>query len=588
MIQVRRLCYTHPGDIFALRDVDLEIHPGERLAIIGPNGSGKSTLARCLNGLYSPTSGEVQVDGLSTADPDSLFEVRRRVGMVFQSPDDQLVATTVESEIAFGLENLAVPVPDMRQRVDEVLAAFHLEAYRHHPPHRLSGGEKQRVAIAACVALRPRYLVLDEPTSLLDPENRRATAALLEGLRDRFGVATVHITQAPEEAAQSERVLVLHQGRLVEDGPPARIFAAAARLRGIGLDLPFAASVGVRLAEGGAAWAAAPLTLEALAEALTARAAAGPPAVQALAETPASAAPTAKLATEELSYVYDPGLPTQHAGLERVSLVVPDNAIAALVGPSGSGKTTLAQHFNGLLRPEHGRVLLDREDIWSRPREMVQLRRRVGLVFQFPELQLFEETVALDVAFGPRNLAIDPARIEALVTRSLETVGLPPDRFADRSPLSLSGGEKRRVALAGVLAMDPEVLVLDEPTAGLDPGAARALAEVFRRLREGGTTLVLITHDLDLVAGLATHVAVLQQGRVRLCGPMRQILADPDFPELSGLEAPAPVRLARALATRGLTVPPGAVTLEELVLALTAVKTNDANDRRRGDGDLQR
>jgi energy-coupling factor transport system ATP-binding protein len=563
MIQVRHLSFTHPGNIPALQDIDLEIFPGERLAVIGPNGSGKSTLARCLNGLYQPQRGQVLVDGLSTADPGSLFEIRKRVGMVFQSPDDQLVATTVESEIAFGLENLAIPRAEMHQRVDQVLADFRLEEYRHHPPHRLSGGEKQRVAIAACVALRPQYLVLDEPTSLLDPQHRRTTSALLEGLRDRFGIATIHITQIPEEAAQAERVLVLHQGRLLDDAPPVGIFSQALLLREIGLGLPFAGAVIAGLREHGVVSLALSLDLECLAQALVADL---PGPAPALPRRTAPAPPAAaKLTTQELSYLYDAELPSRHLGLDRISAQIPCGCIAALVGPSGSGKTTLAQHFNGLLQPWHGRVLLDCEDIWRKGTDLVQIRRRVGLVFQFPELQLFEETLAEDVAFGPRNLGFAPARIDESVDRALEAVGLPGSVFGQRSPLSLSGGEKRRAALAGVLAMNPEVLVLDEPTAGLDPRGTRDLAQVLLELNRQGQTLVLISHDMDLVAELATHVLVLHNGRLHLQGPTRQVLSDPDFAQVTGLEAPAPVRLLQHLSARGWPVPGDLMTLAETV-----------------------
>ena len=194
MIHVQDLTFTHPGNIPALQDINLDIHPGERLAIIGPNGSGKTTLARCLNGLHLPRTGQVLVDDLSIHDPGALFEIRKRIGMVFQNPDDQLVSTTVESEIAFGLENLGVPPEEMHLRVSAALGQFHLEAYSLHPPHHLSGGEKQRLAIAAAVALRPRYLVLDEPTALLDPQGRREVSAILDGLRDEFGITTIHIT----------------------------------------------------------------------------------------------------------------------------------------------------------------------------------------------------------------------------------------------------------------------------------------------------------------------------------------------------------------------------------------------------------
>ena len=567
MIRVQNLGFSYPGGVVALRDVSLEIAPGESLAIIGANGSGKTTLARCLNGLHLPSEGDVQVDDLSTRNPEALFEIRKRVGMVFQNPDDQLVSTTVETEIAFGLENLAVPPEQMHRRVDEALAAFHLDAYRYHPPHHLSGGEKQRLAIAAAVTLRPRYLVLDEPTSLLDPQSRREVSKLLRSLRDEFGITTIHITQIPEQAARVDRLVVMHQGRLLYDASPAELFADPRLLQRIDLDVPFTCALASRLKENRFPLPIAEIfSVDSLAEVILPYCSSSPPDWRP-ASLPADSA--SKLSTEALEHIYDQGLPTQQRGICRVDLDIPTGSIVALIGPSGSGKTTLAQHFNGLLKPHRGRVLLDAEDIWTQ--EMPQVRRRVGLLFQFPELQLFEESVELDVAFGPRNLGYAPERIEALVDSSLNSVGLPREQFGRRSPLSLSGGEKRRVALAGVLAMAPEVLVLDEPTAGLDGWATRNMSQVFRQLQEQGKTLVLITHNMDLVAELATHVIVLKEGSIQLQGHTRAVLSNPDFVALSGLEPPAPIRFMRALTSRGAKLPSDLLTLEEIASVFAAI-----------------
>jgi energy-coupling factor transport system ATP-binding protein len=556
MIRVEKLSFSYPGDIPALHAIDLQIEAGEVVALIGPNGSGKTTLARCLNGLQQPREGRVLVDGLDTRDGANLGEIRRRVGMVFQNPDDQLVATTVESELAFGLENLGLDPDEMHRRVDEVLQNFGLEAHRRHPPHRLSGGEKQRVAIAAAVAMRPRYLILDEPTALLDPRGRRQIDDLLQSLRASFGIATLLITQLPAEAARADRLIVLHQGQVYGDGAPADLFADPARLRDIGLDLPFARTLAYHLS-----LAAAPLELDALSDALAPLLPQGPLGDWSPPPRPAST-PT-KLKVEALTHLYDEGLPTQRQGIGDIDLDIPAGTVLALVGESGSGKTTLAQHFNALLKPSRGRVLLEGRDIWSEA--LIHIRQRIGLVFQFPELQLFAESVSEDVAFGPNNLGFAPDRVDALVTHALDLVGMPREEFGHRQPLSLSGGEKRRVALAGILAMDPEVLVLDEPTAGLDPRATASLCELITHLQRQGRTLVLISHDMDLVGRLATDVAVLREGRIRLAGPSRAVLAHPDFDDMSGLEPPSAVRLSRALRQQGHDLGGDPLTLAEAV-----------------------
>ena len=567
MIRIRNLSFTHPGNIPALRHINLDIIPGERLALIGPNGSGKTTLARCFNGLESPQSGQIEVDELAAYPPGDLFEIRKRIGMVFQNPDDQLVATTVESELAFGLENLAIAPEEMHFRVEEALSQFHLEIYRHHPPHRLSGGEKQRLAIAAAMVLRPRYLVLDEPTALIDPQGRREILALLDDLKEEFGTTTIHITQLPAEAARADRIIVLHQGCVIYDAAPAAVFQNALKLREIGLEVPFSQSVIYPLKDLKNIILGSYISMEKLAETLAPGLANATPASSPFTEP--RSLPT-KLSTEALEHVYDQGLPSESTGLDKISMDIPRGGIVALVGPSGSGKTTLAQHFNALLKPHRGRVLLDAQDIWTAGIELANIRRRVGLVFQFPELQLFEETVDMDVAFGPKNLGFPAAKIDEQVTRALTAVALPQKDFGHRSPLALSGGEKRRVALAGILAMDPEVLVLDEPTAGLDPGASRNLRLVFQQLNQQGTTLVLITHDMDLVAQLATHIVVLSAGRLVIQGPARAVLSSPNFPHSGGLEPPPPVQLMHALATRGCAVPTDLITQDEVTAFLAA------------------
>ena len=556
MIRVEKLSLSYRGGLAALRAIDLHISPGEDIALIGANGSGKTTLARCLNGLQQPQEGRVLVDGLDASDPAQLRSIRQLVGMVLQNPDDQLVGTTVADELAFGLENLALASDEIHRRVEETLATFDLEAYRRYPPHKLSGGEKQRVAIAAVVAMRPRYLVLDESTALLDPGERYQVAELLQRLRTAYGIATILITQSPEEAARADRVIVLHIGRVHVDASPAALFADPLKLRALGLAPPFASALAADLS-----LADNPLELDSLSDAL---AALKPQTPLPPWTPPSSPSPApSKLAAKELTHLYDEHLPTQRRGIRDIDLEVPTGSVLALVGTNGAGKTTLAQHFNALLKPSRGRVLFDGCDIGSLP--PVRLRQRVGLAFQFPELQLFAETVAEDVAFGPRNLGFAAGRVDSLVARALAMVDMPLEEFGPRQPLSLSGGERRRVALAGVLAMDPEVLVLDEPTAGLDPQTTASLCQLFAELSNQGRTLVLISHDMELVGRLATHVVVLRQGHIELQGSARAVLAHPEFESVSGLAPPISVQLARHLRQRGLALAGDPLTLEETI-----------------------
>ena len=564
MICVEKLSLSYRGGTPALRSIDLHISPGENIALIGANGSGKTTLARCLNGLQQPQTGRVLVDGMDASDPAQFRAIRQRVGMVLQNPDDQLVGTTVADELAFGLENLALASNEIHHLVEETLTAFDLGAYRRYPPHKLSGGEQQRVAIAAVVAMRPRYLVLDESTALLDPGERNQVAELLQRLHTEYGIATILITQSPEEAARADRVIVLHAGRIHADSSPAALFADPPKLRALGLNLPFASTLAAHLS-----LAETHLELDALSDALAALQPQTPlpPWIP-----PTSPPPTpSKLAAEGLTHLYDEHLPTQRCGIRDIDLDIPTGSVLALVGTNGAGKTTLAQHFNALLKPSHGRVLLDDCDIGSQP--PARVRQRVGLAFQFPELQLFAETVAEDVAFGPRNLGLADERVNGLVARALAMVGMPLAKFGPRQPLSLSGGERRRVALAGVLAMDPEVLVLDEPTAGLDPHTTASLCKLFAELSNQGRTLVLISHDMELVSRLATHVVVMRQGRIELQGLARAVLAHPEFDAISGLVPPMSVQLTRHLRQRGIALASNPLTLEETIHWLAPLVT---------------
>jgi energy-coupling factor transport system ATP-binding protein len=252
----------------ALRGVDLSIEAGEFVALVGANGSGKSTLARHFNGLLLPTGGQVWVDGLSTSDARHLWAVRERVGMVFQNPDNQFVASTVEEDVAFGPENLALPRDEIRRRVDEALDLVGMADYRTHPPQRLSGGQKQRVAIAGALAARPACIVFDEPTSMLDTPGRRGVLEIIRRLNAEGGITVVLITQSMDEAAAAGRVLVMHDGCITMDGPPARVFEGGERLRELGLDLPFAVEVSHRLRDQGIALPPGLLTIQELAGAL--------------------------------------------------------------------------------------------------------------------------------------------------------------------------------------------------------------------------------------------------------------------------------------------------------------------------------
>ena len=272
---------------------------------------------------------------------------------------------------------------------------------------------------------------------------------------------------------------------------------------------------------------------------------------------------------EGLSHTYQGGSPFQSTALHDVNLVIEDHDLLALIGHTGSGKSTLAQHLNGLLQPTSGRVLLDGQDINEKSSDKRALRFAVGLVFQYPEHQLFEETVKKDIGFGPRNMGLGEAEVDARVREAMDKIGLPYDEIAEKSPFELSGGQMRRVALAGVLAMRPRILVLDEPTAGLDPRARDFLLNDVRRLQAEGTSVVMISHSMDDVARLATRVAVLEKGRLVMEGSPGEIVAQVDKLSAMGLDVPQASRLRYLLAESGIELPE-CYQLEELADSLVA------------------
>jgi energy-coupling factor transporter ATPase len=596
MIELKKVSYEYKLDekrsISALDDIDLTFEQGECVAIIGSNGSGKTTLARLLNALLLPTSGKVLVDGLDTGDKNSQKTIRLKVGMVFQNPDNQLISTSVEREIAFGLENLALPYEEMEKRVAWALGSFHLGKYRKYPPNKLSGGEKQRVALASVVCMHPQYLVLDEPTSLLDAKGKKEVMSLVEEFCKQKKVSVIHITQFPEEAVVADRVLVMHKGRITLDGCPKDVFKQRDRLKEIGLQPPLAVKIAFDLSRRGIIPPDDYLTMDDVAEQLALhgrrfkrkpehetrqidlefshpRGNIEKPPVSSNRIQPLSENSSPQISIEDLTFVYNQGLPTEGKALDRVNLEIRKGDFIGLVGPTGSGKSTLVQHLNALLSPTSGKVIFDGVNLSSGSRRkdkaanLRKIRQKVGLVFQFPELQLFEDTVYDDVAFGPKNSGMSEEEIRVNVRSSMLKAGLDFDEFAPRSPFSLSGGEQRKVAIAGILALNPEVLVLDEPTCGLDSKSTVEIKKLLKDLNSRSVTIVLISHNMDLIAELAEKIISLDQGRVVSFCSKRDFFRDSERTKSIGLASPKVTEFVWKLKERGVRVRTDIYTEEE-------------------------
>ena len=547
------------GDSVALDDVTLEVCRGERVCVLGANGSGKSTLASVICGLLAPDEGDVELAGHAVCTggvPDlaAYRDARRQLGLVFQNPDDQIVTSVVADDVAFGPENLGVPRAQISARVARELRRVAMEKYAHADPSRLSGGQRQRVCIAGALAMEPAVLVLDEPSSLLDVRGRAAIMRVM-GRLAAAGATLVHVTHFMDEALAADRVVVMQHGHVALEGTPDEVFAAknAQVIEALGLEMPFEARLAVALRQAGAAGDAI--------------AAPGAPSDEKPAACVPAAEPLAILA-RDLGFSYGPDA----QALDGVSLKVPARATTAIVGQTGSGKSTLLRLLCGLEAADAGSLTVCGINAATK-RGRRQVRRAVGYVMQHPERQLFAQTVADDVAFGPRNQGLSAAEVERRVAHALDLVGLADRR--DASPFELSGGQQRLAAIAGVLAMEPELLVLDEPTAGLDPRGRARLRALMADLAAHGVTLLQVTHSME-DAARADHVVVLDQSHVLAAGTPAEVFCPANEPQLTavGLGLPRPLAYAceHALDARPLT-------LEALVAALRAQDAEEARSR---------
>lgn len=564
----------------ALHGISLEVTAGEYLALIGANGSGKSTLARHLNALLIPDEGRVLVAGMDTRDVAQHPAIRRLVGMVFQRPEDQTVATVVEHDVAFGPENLGLPRDEIRARVRAALETVGLWDERDRPPHMLSVGQMQRLALAGVLAVRPQCIIFDEATAMLDPAGRHTVHTLMRDLNQE-GITIIAITHLMEEAVHARRVIALHAGSVALDGPPDIVFGDATRLSNIGLGLPGAAAIALALQSALPDLPRALLTPDALAAALQKYAPAAtsqprPDRIHAAPRVPVDggAMPVPQdsgphiIEASGLGHVYMRDTPFARRAIENADLSVVESGAHGLVGATGSGKSTLLQHLNGLLRPQEGTLQVGQYALHDAATDLRAVRRLVGLVFQTPENQIFEQYVGDEIAYGPRLAGLDGEPLRERVRWAMDLVGLDFEGFKDRFTFALSGGEKRKVALASTLALRPQVLLLDEPTAGLDPASRTELLQHLHRLRQTGVTIVLSSHQMEDVAELVTHVTVLANGRSVSEGPVADILGEAHRLADWGLEQPLASRVARALQAQGWPLVPGIVTESQLVAGI--------------------
>lgn len=516
LLSLRSVSFSYDGARRVLDDISLEVRSGERVAILGHNGSGKSTLVRILGALQVPLQGAYFISGRNVTDIP-FDELHRRVGVVFQNPENQIVAALVDDDVAFAPENQGLPSSEIQERVDRALERVGMAHKRSVPVSALSGGEKQRVALAGALAAKVDCLVLDEPTAMLDPEGRLEVA---EALRDiqASGTTLIQVTHQLECLEDADRILVLERGRWIWQGETDRFWPAAA---GLGFELSPLRRLSARLVSAGVSVPSVSVggVVSAIEAHLTEPASLEPEDDP----IPLSAPITPFLEVRDLTFRFDS--PSQGGTvLEGVTVSFPKGRWTSIVGRTGSGKSTLVQHLNGLYKIQSGEILLEGEPLPQKGEALHRLRGTVGLVFQSPEDQLFSATVREELSFAPGNAGFEGEALERAVRGALDAVGLGED-FLARNPFSLSGGERRLVAIASVLAADPECLVLDEPMAGLDAAYRRRMLSLFSELRGQGRTVVTITHDLEMAFRFSDRILVMDSGKSRGEGNVGEALS---------------------------------------------------------------
>lgn len=562
-----------------LKGVDITIKKGEFIALLGRNGSGKTTFSKQLNAILRPSEGTVTVDEMGTKDADKLYEIRQRVGMVFQNPDNQMVAANVEEEVAFGPENLGMESDTIVARVKQALEQVRMWKRRKTAPNHLSGGQKQRIAIAGILAMHPDYIVLDESTAMLDPKGRKEVMEALQRLNQEQEMTVILITHDMEEAALASRVILLADGQMRFDGRPEKFFGADALLAEMGMEAPlsyrvrklidsdvFEKKIGdARVEEAtidkrekvaeydktGREW-------EASSELVDKK-------KNKKAEAETDEKNQDLLSLQHVSYIYSPGTAYEKVALDDVNLSLGKGEIVGLAGHTGSGKSTMIQLLNGLLKPTSGTVTFEGKDIHAKGYSGNYLRSKVGMVFQYPEHQMICDTVWEDVAFGPSKQGLTGEACETRVEEALRFVDLP-EKYYQASPLQLSGGQKRRVAIAGVLAMHPEYIILDEPAAGLDAAGKREIFDRIRRMsREQGIGVLLVSHSMEDLAEYADRIIVLDDGKKILDDRPAQIFAKRETLADCGLDVPETVKLADKLRANGYQIPQNVIREKELL-----------------------
>ncbi len=563
-IELVNLTYTYPEqDQPALKDVTLVIEKGEYVVVVGPNGAGKTTLCLHMNGvipnvLGGRIKGKSEIMGLNTR-RHHVYDMALHVGIVLQDPEAQLFTSDVRSEVAFAAENLGVPREEMIKRIDWILDVVRLKDFVDRPPAQLSGGQKQRLAIASSLVMQPNIIVLDEPTSQLDPIGSQEVFSVLRDLNKELDMTVLISTHKSDYAAKfADRVVVLNEGKIVAEGPPENVFSQVDLLDKINVQVPAITRVewemkselgitdfSVHLDETSAKLKKFLKGKNIVWETLTDQ--------EKTSETPALGEGYVEL--DQVTFQY-PG--TKVNALQDVSLSVGKGEFVGIIGQNGAGKTTLVKNIIGLLKPTSGKILIDGKDI---SKELVEeMAQTIGLVLQNPDAQLFAMSVEEEVAFGAINMGFSEVEVAEQVEYAIAATGL--EEFKENYPFNLSFGDRRKLSVAAVVSMNPDILIFDEPTTGQDYKGRRELADIARNLNERGRTIIMITHDMDLIAEYTRRLIVMGTSRILVDGPTEEVFQQVDLLAETFIEPPQITQLAQSLEKYG--VPGEILAVEEL------------------------
>jgi energy-coupling factor transporter ATP-binding protein EcfA2 len=579
IIKIDNLSYTYPSSTKALTDVSLEVFPGEYLAIVGANGAGKTTLCMFLNGVIpnvvgGRVSGSVHVCGMDTFE-HHVYDIAQNVGLVLQDPESQLFSADVRSEIAFAAENRGVPREEIIERMQEILKIVRLEALASRLSDELSGGQKQRLAIAANLIVRPKILVADEPTSQLDPVGKEEVFATLSSLNKDFGMTVVIASHDVDEIQRyADRVIVLDHGSIILQGPPDKVFREVGMLDSKFVHVPDLARLGKSIQLAGDQ----PLSLDVPQAAVqikswlgSGRATSG----KAFAEPSASAQPAAdtasrgELAVEvrNLTYAY-PG--TSAPAISNMTFSIPKGQFVGIIGQNGGGKTTIMKCLVGLLKPSQGEIFLEHKPLTGQ--KVGDIATQIGLILQNPDTQLFCMSVEEEIRFGLENLKLSTEEIERRTEESLKITGL--GTYRQLYPFKLSLGDRRKVAVASIVAMRPQILIFDEPLTGQDYKGRYELVNLAADLHHAGHTVIMISHDMELVARYTERTLVVGKGQLLLDAPTREVFDHVSLLRETYIEPPEIIQLAQELRVCGL--PSGLLSIDGVTEGILKLKNQVA------------